>query len=136
MTEIIAKGELSDGLVNTIAEQRGVAPEQIRTQIAAIRTAYETQARTMAGPIADTAFSWTYQNDPQLMTDAIKAHVQGESGKRFLLAHTGTMTTPASVLTPCASPAGHGLSKSRMNRSLATPREPPRRTITTHHAHR
>jgi hypothetical protein len=83
MTEIITKGELSEDVVNSIAQQRGVAPEQIRTQTAAIRTAYETQARTMAGPIADPAFSWAYQNNPQLMTDAIKAHVQGERADAY-----------------------------------------------------
>lgn len=83
MEGITRNGNVSEHDLAQAASLMGVEASELRQRIDIVRAGYEAQARELVGPHADDIFAWAYKNEPALMREAIKAHVENEDPRAY-----------------------------------------------------
>lgn len=104
MEGIMREGTVSDHDVAQVASLMGIEASEAQQRISTVRTAFENQAREMVGQNADDIFKWAYANEPAMMREAIKSHVEQEDPRaydavRFAYWANLDRTTPEALLS-------------------------------------
>ena len=78
-----SRGALSPETTAQIAGAMGLEPGEVRERASKLYEAFRQQAFKVAGPNAAAAFAWAETNEPEMLRNAAKEHIEQESSAGY-----------------------------------------------------